>query len=384
MESATPSQNRFRLHEGDVIRVDQAADEVYEQYTSVYGPIRTLYRRSHESAVHQVKGQDYLTVGCINGGIAFAVCDGVGQSFCGDLAAKFLGDTLMDSTDLLLSSMRSDDPPTALTNFLNRLVAEAAQRTDEFVLPTSTPPLLKLALEEMRTYGSETMFVYGQLVPPLEIVDSIGNAGHQLYLCWLGDTEVQVITDHHPIHLDATWTVQERWSTRQGVRGADHVHFRQIPLEQVQRILVYSDGLDSIANQLHQLVQEPDTLRVQIAEISQSPDSDDISLLDIVVEPYKPLPASVPTEEIVIPKPVEPVQTSSVQTSAQTAEHQPTQNLVLHYLSMTLLVVLAVICGITFWVVHWLLLDWLLLDGTLLELLLANEIETIARYYVKI
>jgi serine/threonine protein phosphatase PrpC len=57
--------------------------------------IRYLYSRSSESQTANVLGQDTLRFRYSDNKIVFAVCDGVGQSFNGQLASQFLGDNLV-------------------------------------------------------------------------------------------------------------------------------------------------------------------------------------------------------------------------------------------------------------------------------------------------
>lgn len=53
--------------------------------------IRCTYARSRETRQGDDMGQDYITYKVTDDSILFCVCDGVSQSFYGNLAAKYLG-----------------------------------------------------------------------------------------------------------------------------------------------------------------------------------------------------------------------------------------------------------------------------------------------------
>src|SRR5262245_61247445 len=61
-----------------------------------HGPFawRWTYRRSADSQKSGAVGQDYLTMRYGGSTLTFALCDGVGQSYFGDVAAGLLGDAL--------------------------------------------------------------------------------------------------------------------------------------------------------------------------------------------------------------------------------------------------------------------------------------------------
>ena len=55
-----------------------------------------LFNRSSDSYINNVDGQDYFIFHDGEDKLCFVLCDGVGQSYCGQLAAKFLGDYLFN------------------------------------------------------------------------------------------------------------------------------------------------------------------------------------------------------------------------------------------------------------------------------------------------
>jgi hypothetical protein len=259
----------------DVISVDQKESVGLSPVPSPLAAVNYLYRPSYESVSEGVEGQDYLVLGTGPHAIVFALCDGVSQSFFGQLAARFLGDALL--TWLAALEPLADEKTLAarLTAFLADQTGPARRQVDAYSLPDDLPPLVRSAWEDQRAYGSETMFVCGRLqFPP----DRPGRC----LLCWLGDTEAQVFDrDGTPLDLGASWSSDERWSTHHGVRGAETVHTWLGSLDRIDQVIVYTDGLHALKDRLRPLLADPADLQHHIDRIYHTPEGDDISLLAI-------------------------------------------------------------------------------------------------------
>jgi hypothetical protein len=232
--------------------------------------LRYAYVRAPDTRTADETGQDYLEVREDGRRIAFALCDGVSQSFFGDVAARILGSALCD---WLWS-------PAGLGEWLDArlcdLTRPAAERVDAVSLPAGLSPLVTSVLEDKRTLGSESMFVAGA-------VDFDRDA---LTLSWMGDSRLRVwdasgreLTKRlGNAQLDGT----ERWSTSRGPVGRPHVICAA--LANVGRVAAYSDGLahlDAAAldfESLHQL----DSAASRGALAS----GDDASLLIVDVLPH--------------------------------------------------------------------------------------------------
>lgn len=259
-----------------IIQVEQASDDVFGTLPTRWAEVQYLYCRSRESRIADTEGQDFLSFVSTDDALCFAVCDGVGQSFFGNWAAKFLGDQLISWLTTGLpgcdQSRRNDE----LGAFLEELVVTARQEVDALEIPGDLPALLKEALEGLRSYGSETMFAAGRL--------ELGTAGDdpRIDLFWLGDTELRVFdSGGNVVDLGANWTPRERWSSQKGIKGSERVHSWSGTLGAVGRVLAYSDGLSSVSSHLYDLVQQPVQLREAAKEVDASPSSDDLSLIDI-------------------------------------------------------------------------------------------------------
>lgn len=258
-------------------QLTETAPEARERSRFVY---RFVYYRSAESQEYNESGQDYLAIREDGQRLAFALCDGVGQSFYGDVAARHLGDALLDWLWQLPSAGDRDRIGEALAAFLADLTRTAMTELARVPLPANIPPLVHSVLEEKREHGSESTFVCGVLDAPAE----------WLALAWLGDTRLRlwdVEGRECTAALGLTFHTRQRWSTRRGAVGSPpHVHVASTSpgaAGSIARLLAYTDGLAA----LDALPFPPSaaTLREVIAAALGSPTSDDISLFDLTLTP---------------------------------------------------------------------------------------------------
>ncbi len=237
---------------------------------------RYAYARSTESRLAGDPGQDYLALREDNTCLVFALCDGVGQSFFGDLAARQVGDALVDW--LWQRSLAGDDEHSlrlALTRRLSSLAADVAAQVATISLPDDLSPLVREVLERKRSAGSHTTLVAGR-------VDLTAN---RVALVWLGDSPIRLWQKNggeRTAELGDTFHTESRWSSQAGVVGALNVFLT--PLHQVSRIVAYSDGLSSVADVL---TASPASRQLDavISDLAGAPTSDDISLIEIWLGP---------------------------------------------------------------------------------------------------
>jgi len=259
--------------------------------TTLRTPLGTalyLYARSGDSVASDTVGQDYVTFRYGPRDLVFAVCDGVGQSFMGDLAARIVGDGLVD---WLWEAERPADPEAfseAVSAALNAMVGRGSQEVAAFELPAHLPPILVQALENQRAYGSESMFVAGRL--------HLDEADSWIGLCWLGDSPVAAIDiDGELVDLGPKGHTSERWNSGSGVKGP--VHTWVGGAANVARVAGYTDGL--AVND----VPTDETLVGLMAHWQTSPPGDDASLFDIRLAPSpettgEPAPPSKEQEQL--------------------------------------------------------------------------------------
>lgn len=232
---------------------------------------RYTYARSADSRVADDRGQDYLAIRDDGHRLAFALCDGVGQSFFGDLAARLLGDALLEWlwTDVAPQDGVLD-VQAMLATVLQDLVAAVTEVVATFPLPDGLAPIVRSVLEQKRALGSESTFSAGLLDV---------RAG-QCVLVWMGDSRIRLWGRHgEPSdELGDTFHTLERWSSRRGAVGQAHAFVA--PLNDLQRLVIFSDGLAQIDNQF---ARSPTNraLETLITDANESPTSDDISFIEI-------------------------------------------------------------------------------------------------------
>jgi hypothetical protein len=243
-----------------------------------YTAFTYVYARSRDTREAHSTGQDFIAYRYDEQRIAFVVCDGVSQSFFGDLAARFLGLRLVE---WLWTADTSDQSKylSALNDALQGWSHDATVLVDAKTFRADLPEMQKIALERKRANGSESMFVAGQ----------IDRQTNRLALCWLGDMRLHLWAqdDNKRIEIPgAVWETRERWSTRVGPKNGE-VRGCVLPLTGIRRITAHSDGVGHFVDSFSRLAQ--DQLGPMVDELQMAPTSDDVSVFDIdlnVPAPY--------------------------------------------------------------------------------------------------
>ena len=259
----------------------QDAETPVQVVCGAHWAYRWVYARSVETQLAGEPGQDYAMVYEGSRRLAFAVCDGVSQAFCGDLAARHLGTALVHW--LTAGLPRTLDPARlhdALVSYLQLLVTPIARLVDQQPLPADMAPLLRDVLEQKRALGSDAMFAAGR-------IDLPGAAFPQgrLVLAWLGDVRLRVWgpDQERTAELGGAFRSADRWSSRRGIIGGGP-HLFSRPLEEAGRrtvvtISAYSDGLPALTDQ----DQPPSIAELEqlIRAAQATPTSDDIVVFDL-------------------------------------------------------------------------------------------------------
>lgn len=270
------------------LRLAQDRDTGVHHLRSRFFRLRYAYARSAESRAVGDASQDYLVMDWSGSTLVFALCDGVSQSFFGGLAARYLGDGLVDwLAELAIVPTDEAALAASLGRHLGAMTARGTLLVRRQELPAG-PSLLLDVLEEKRARGSESTFVGVRIdIPGPELP-----AG-RLLMCWMGDSRLRLWSPGAGAAeaevelaglLGDTFITHERWSTRSGVVG-DRPHARILPLRdqtgspRVVRCMTYSDGLASLDG----IASPPSdaALLGLIAESQEDPASDDISFLEV-------------------------------------------------------------------------------------------------------
>lgn len=258
-----------------VKRSIQNSDIPFTKMRTPHGTVGYLFDRSYDSFEHDVDGQDYFVFQDGEDYFRFVVCDGVGQSYCGQIAARLLGERIFTWLESFIEDLSSDvDLSGQLTSYINDFCEEAQNIVLQDPLPDTLPDLLLRALHKQKEYGSEAVFVAGR-------INFYKNAPPQLNIFWLGDTQIHLFDkDGNEIDFPGKWINSERWSTKHGVRGTKVVNYWSGNPRNIKRIVVHSDGIKpEVLERLFILVDNVHEMRLVVDNLRSLPTSDDVSLI---------------------------------------------------------------------------------------------------------
>ncbi|WP_455387523.1 hypothetical protein [Petrachloros mirabilis] len=250
-----------------------------------YFHIRYLSARSEEAKTTGDTSQDYVVFQDDGERLVFAVCDGVSQSYFGNIAAQFLGDHLVDWLwrDFPWNSRGLDNAMLVdlLVTDLNKQTQEADALVQQQAIPADLPLMMQHALERKREYGSETVFACGSIELP-----GPRNPHGSVFLAWMGNTELQALTTREDDAvrnlIKATWDDRIRWSTKRGVVGG-RPEIYSASAEGIGRIVAYTDGINSFAGKISNATDAE--LAQEVERLGAQPKSDDIAWLEIDLGP---------------------------------------------------------------------------------------------------
>lgn len=226
------------------------------------------YSRSADSRAGGDRGQDFLLIRESTSRLVFALCDGVSQSFYGDLGARMLGEALVywlwEQKPNSLEGLQRE-----LEGYLNSLVPAASREVEKQAIPQNLPPMVRQVLEQKRDLGSESTFLAG-------VFDFKGGT---LWLAWMGDSRLRLWGPEGEIshRLGETFHTQERWSSHRGCLG--EVHAFRLPLREVNYLIAYSDGLARLDAILRRHFRAQ-SINAIIEDALLRPESDDISYFE--------------------------------------------------------------------------------------------------------
>ena len=235
--------------------------------------------RSEEAQAQGLPCQDYALVQSNEAGssISFCVCDGVGSSYYGGFAARYLATHLVEWLDGLDEIPAS---PAGVSSWLQQWAMEGQEALTHLALPAETPEMLRGFLEELRdTHGSQAVFFCGRV--DYERASGVLDAplpGVRALLYWMGNVTARIFA--RPVHyqlLGKADNDKNRWSTTRGPQGK--VGARVLTLGTLDRILIYTDGL-SASGAEQRLLNDPDT-QAYARELLAQPGADDMTVLEL-------------------------------------------------------------------------------------------------------
>lgn len=270
------------------LETEQSSDTRLTQL--VRGPfiLRFASYRKSEDAKLGLRSEDYLVSDLSPAHAMFALCDGVGTSFYGNIGSQFLGETLThwlrnillpeslseSSVKKWLDGLNSD-----LTRVLTNIVALATSTVKEKEL-SSHDHLTKIAeISQRDDYGTQSNFVCGRIWPKSPQLPN-----GMVVVFWVGNARGRIFHGNNDLSYLLKWganpdQLKEVWSSKEGIIGK--LYSFQTDLSQVDTILAYSDGLEDVEEHIG-----PNLNGVQIEGLvkrAQASKDDDISFMQISV-----------------------------------------------------------------------------------------------------
>jgi hypothetical protein len=195
------------------------------------------FSRSAKRQTRDYPGADYLSFAYNDSQLVFSVCDGVSGAFAGYIAAKFIGDRLINWS-------KNQEKIFESTTTLEKKLSEVLQiwTKDGTELVNSTPLLLngdetdRDFMERRRKKGSQTMFLLGILDIKQNKAFFVGLGDIRMFIKYNNKSEPNFIVGQK----------KNVWSTLNGQIG--NLWSRSFKLSDVNRFTIYTDGFEQFSN----------------------------------------------------------------------------------------------------------------------------------------
>ncbi len=265
-----------------VIESNQQADTFLTVKIDDQVRLRLCSVRNQESQLENLPNQDFVRVVSTPGkaSLSFCVCDGVGGSYLGNFAARYLAMRLtsrLQSLPAFPSNLHQI--ATSLHRELTSWAIDAQQELLCQALPSSLAGLEREIIEEQRDhYGSATVFFGGRIDYALEEGSSAGAAGAmQTLFCWMGNITALACVESTYQRLGDWQNDRNRWSTLHGLQGDFTTYITT--LSRADPLIIHTDGLEKLSDELAML--DESQLQERIQQLLQQPASDDMTFLEL-------------------------------------------------------------------------------------------------------
>ena len=263
-----------------IIESDQQADSFLSTSIDELVAVRLCSVRCKEAQIEVAPNQDYARVIFAeqSSTLSFCVCDGVGGSFKGNFAARYLATRLTDYLMALPGIPRNPRKVAVeLRKHLEMWAFDAQQELRQAGLPLNVPMLEQEILAEQRDqHGSATVFFCGRV----NYADpDLPNAPRTLpaLFCWMGNVTARVFALSNACEqLGDLQNDRNRWSTLSGQQGILTV--RVSALNKSEPLVIHTDGLDALGQQL--TLFDDQQLQKRIWQLLSLPASDDMTVLE--------------------------------------------------------------------------------------------------------
>jgi hypothetical protein len=264
-----------------VLESDQRTDTFLSSAVDGQVAVRLCSVRCQESQVDASPNQDYARIvfNAQGSSLSFCVCDGVGGSYLGDYAARYLAVRLSNYL-ISLPAVPRDPRKTAMVvrKQMKTWALEAQNELNLAGLPAAFLSLEREILEEQRDrHGSATVFFAGRVDYGPASSGRLAPVLPALF-CWMGNVTGRVFASPGICQqLGDGRDDSNRWSTLFGQQGI--VTIRVTLLSRGEPLIIHTDGLDVLGHQLAQL--DDQQLQSRIWQLLQLPVNDDMTVLDL-------------------------------------------------------------------------------------------------------
>ncbi|MCM3204994.1 protein phosphatase 2C domain-containing protein [Paenibacillus illinoisensis] len=214
----------------------QTGEQPLTRYQGAF-KCRYGYGRAAETVHQGDSGQDFAAVRMDGNVCTFVMCDGVGMSYLGDFAARFLGNALLEWLE-----KTSNPTVEAMEHLLQELTVPASEQLKKIQLLDNSPLLLREVLMEKRSRGSQAMYVCGRI----ELSRGMGKS--RIWMAWQGDSRIRLWRNGQEQSgaFQNHCRTNERWSTLEGpVGGKPNIYEAKLSNEPI-RLQLYTDGLNDL------------------------------------------------------------------------------------------------------------------------------------------
>lgn len=214
----------------------QTGEQPLTRYQGAF-KCRYGYGRAAETVHQGDSGQDFAAVRMDGNVCTFVMCDGVGMSYLGDFAARFLGNALLEWLETT-----SNPTVEAMERLLQELTVPASEQLKKIQPLDNSPLLLREVLMEKRSRGSQAMYVCGRI----ELSRGMGKS--RIWMAWQGDSRIRLWRNGQEQSgaFQNHCRTNERWSTLEGpVGGKPHIYEAKLSNEPI-RLQLYTDGLNDL------------------------------------------------------------------------------------------------------------------------------------------
>jgi hypothetical protein len=263
-----------------IIESNQMADSFLSTFLDEQVSLRLCSVRCKEAQIETSPNQDYARIVFAKQSsiVSFCVCDGVGGSFQGNFAAKYLATRLTDYLMTLPGIPRhSHKIAVLLRKQLEIWAFDAQQELRLTSWPLDIPAFeQEILIEQRDQHGSATVFFCGRIDYASSNRSRVSQTLPALF-CWMGNVTARVFAVPQACEqLGDLQNDRNRWSTRAGQQGILTV--RVSALDKNEPLVIHTDGLDALSRQL--TLFDDQQMQKRIWERLSLPTNDDMTVLE--------------------------------------------------------------------------------------------------------